>query len=582
LCGTYTIGGSNPHFENFTEAVEALEIGGITCPVFFNVRDGVYNEQILINSIAGTASNKRVTFRSQNMDTSLVALNYQEPNLSDFTLNISGAQFISFEDLSILRTNGTENIILQGGASHLRFERCNTGKIAALDDANNVDIVIKETNLNGNPIEIKQPAESVHGLIQIEDCFVGNIYVNNSGPVILLNNRYVQDTGIYVGNHKIEGSNSVIVQGNRCKHIELLHSDTLNIADNFFYANDFGAYVENVSEMLFVNNRIKTGWFCEERGLRLMSVRNSLVKDNVISMVSDCNGWGGTQVHIGIHIGSTNSRNLTIRDNTIERSSNYSVNSDDWFWGLLADGGGDSIYIKSNSFNGRDINGSKFGKGMFLLGTYPQLEADSNSIQKFQNIGIEIQSPLSSSWKFKANQIYFVKEYGISLAGENVLLLNNRIWDIKAGTACKILGSNNLIANNYLNALGPGVAKGLSIEPNANGNKLLYNSVYITGTNLFTALPIDLIGGSNNIIKNNSLYNEKNGRALSISSDFMQSNNVMDYNNLYTKGVVFALHDGENIEDFNAYKLLTGYDQQSISVNPFYIGINNLAPNKYH
>ncbi|HER09596.1 MAG TPA: hypothetical protein ENO20_11880, partial [Bacteroides sp.] len=63
LCGTYTVGGSNPDFENFEEVATALNNAGITCPVIFEVRDGVYDEQIKLYEISGVSQVNTVTFR---------------------------------------------------------------------------------------------------------------------------------------------------------------------------------------------------------------------------------------------------------------------------------------------------------------------------------------------------------------------------------------------------------------------------------------------------------------------------------------------------------------------------------------
>jgi hypothetical protein len=92
---------------------------------------------VLINNISGTASDQWITFRGQSGDSSLATLNYQDPNLNDYTLSLSGVRFIKFLDLGILRTNGTDDILIQSGSSFVNFEHCNTGKIAAEEETNN-------------------------------------------------------------------------------------------------------------------------------------------------------------------------------------------------------------------------------------------------------------------------------------------------------------------------------------------------------------------------------------------------------------------------------------------------------------
>ena len=59
LCGVYTLGGLNPDFASFSDLNLALNNAGITCPVTINVRDGVYDDQLLLSSIPEIVSQIR-------------------------------------------------------------------------------------------------------------------------------------------------------------------------------------------------------------------------------------------------------------------------------------------------------------------------------------------------------------------------------------------------------------------------------------------------------------------------------------------------------------------------------------------
>ena len=74
LCGSYTVGGTNPDFANFTEVANALNNSGVSCPVTFVVRDGVYEEQINIVNVPGNSLVNTVTFLGESGDSSLVTL----------------------------------------------------------------------------------------------------------------------------------------------------------------------------------------------------------------------------------------------------------------------------------------------------------------------------------------------------------------------------------------------------------------------------------------------------------------------------------------------------------------------------
>lgn len=75
LNGTYTIGASNSDFKTFSRSSVALKYGGILGNVTFNVKDGVYNETLRVDSIP-LQNNKSVTWQSQSGDSSKVILKY--------------------------------------------------------------------------------------------------------------------------------------------------------------------------------------------------------------------------------------------------------------------------------------------------------------------------------------------------------------------------------------------------------------------------------------------------------------------------------------------------------------------------
>ncbi len=70
LNGSYTIGGQSPDFETLQEAANALKSHGISGPVFFNIRPGIYmkdngatSTMILDSLVAGNSPANRITFQ---------------------------------------------------------------------------------------------------------------------------------------------------------------------------------------------------------------------------------------------------------------------------------------------------------------------------------------------------------------------------------------------------------------------------------------------------------------------------------------------------------------------------------------
>ena len=127
LSGLYTIGGTTPDYPDFTTAVAALTLFGICGPTVFDVRDGVYNEQIVFSEIVGTDATNTITFRSENGDASLVSLSYAATlSTENYVINMGGGDYFTFEDLTIENTGITYGRVLDytDGSDWNTVSRC--------------------------------------------------------------------------------------------------------------------------------------------------------------------------------------------------------------------------------------------------------------------------------------------------------------------------------------------------------------------------------------------------------------------------------------------------------------------------
>ncbi|MEX0966024.1 MAG: CARDB domain-containing protein [Bacteroidia bacterium] len=104
LSGIYSIGGTNPDFPTFTDAVDALNNGGVSGAVTFKVRNGTYNEQILIGSVPGASSSNTITFESENLDSSLVTLSFSGNSSKNYVVYLKGARYVTFRNMGIKAT----------------------------------------------------------------------------------------------------------------------------------------------------------------------------------------------------------------------------------------------------------------------------------------------------------------------------------------------------------------------------------------------------------------------------------------------------------------------------------------------
>ena len=128
LCGTYTIGGSNPDFESFEQVAEVLNTAGITCPVTFALRDGTYYEQFELGQIAGSSAANTITFRSESGDSTKAVIKIIPGALKyESLIYLNGSQHIIFEDLGFATGSNvsfSNNAILLNNARDIRFEGC--------------------------------------------------------------------------------------------------------------------------------------------------------------------------------------------------------------------------------------------------------------------------------------------------------------------------------------------------------------------------------------------------------------------------------------------------------------------------
>ena len=124
--GTYTIGGTSPSYASFSLAANDLNTKGVAGPVIFNVRDGSYNEQLVLNDINGSSLVNTITFQSESGDSSLVDLNFSANISKPYIVQLSGTDNIIFKKLtfSALNTSYSLAFDLKGGIQKLSIQNC--------------------------------------------------------------------------------------------------------------------------------------------------------------------------------------------------------------------------------------------------------------------------------------------------------------------------------------------------------------------------------------------------------------------------------------------------------------------------
>ena len=321
LCGIYTIGGNKPDFISLSEATKALQFAGITCNIVFRIRDGVYKENIWIDSIPGSISTNTITFESENQDSSKVIIKNDisdKNQLGLFTI-LSNSSFV-FNRIGInIEGDSRYTGILSGGQTNkVEIKNCSfVGSInpsCIINRGNRLDSMIVINNKFSNTFHIGIRNESTGNGIISNNIFEGVIEHAISGNFknITSSNNYFNKVvnGIYV--HALENG---IANGNKIIKCETgIRVDGGNV---------------NIR-----NNQVNFGWHF---GIWSTS-RYSEIINNWIYNIADHDNNSG----IGLSIECFFSKSV---HNTIFLSKGNLLTK------AFLSNGGDSLHISSNIFS---------------------------------------------------------------------------------------------------------------------------------------------------------------------------------------------------------------------------------------
>lgn len=165
--GVYTIGGNNPDFSSINLAYSALETLGVCGPVILNLRNGIYRESVIIDSIQGSSSINTITLQSESGDSSLVILE-----------NDTASSYF----IPVIKVNSASNLIFQ----KITF-RLNPYPTA-------INYPTTSPARNGNLLTIQEKSRN----IEVNSCqFISNWYWQNTSyvpydaPISVLTNWYI-------------------------------------------------------------------------------------------------------------------------------------------------------------------------------------------------------------------------------------------------------------------------------------------------------------------------------------------------------------------------------------------------------
>jgi hypothetical protein len=215
LNGTYTIGGTSPSFGTFHAAVTAISNFGICGPVTFNVRDGYYNESVLIKNISGSSAVNTITFQSSSLNAAKVILDSAFAGSyagRGYAVQLNGANYVTFRYMSITNSNSSygysDAVLITNGSNHNVFEY---NVIADAPSTSNYGAVVDNNSVGVdqyNRISYNQINNGYYGIEMIGGYSAANHEMGN-----VVNNNMV-DSANYVG-ILIEYQDSTLISANQ-------------------------------------------------------------------------------------------------------------------------------------------------------------------------------------------------------------------------------------------------------------------------------------------------------------------------------------------------------------------------------
>ncbi|MBN4049706.1 right-handed parallel beta-helix repeat-containing protein, partial [Bacteroidales bacterium AH-315-N07] len=371
LGGEYTIGDTLADYKNFTEAVKALNMGGVCDSVIFNVKDGTYNEQIEIGQLIGISSSRDVTFQSEGGDSSKVILSYSSLNSNNnYVIKLNGSDYIRFKNMTIFASDVSfaQAIYFLNEAGNNEFSNCVIKGNKTNLDSPYLYVIHSDPSTNNNYNIFR------NNLIQYGSYGMYLIGFNNNNEVeksiIIENNQFLDQykSSIYIQNHDAP---------------QIKYNTFLSDSSSNSYLRIYGYAIQN--DLKIMNNRIlgnNGGYGIELINCNAQSSAIGLISNNFIHIGGDTG-----DVSYGIYLSNCdyqkiifNSVNVTGKDPdksfglyVINGIYNVSKNN------IIANkGGGKAIYLNPKSpvplqesdYNNLFTSGSSLGS----YNNLPQLD----------------------------------------------------------------------------------------------------------------------------------------------------------------------------------------------------------------
>ncbi len=306
--GTYTIGGNNPDYVDFTEAATDLNNHGICGSVVFEVADGTYPENIELIDVYGVSSSNTITFQSVSGDSSAVILTSNgNSTLTNYVVRLENTSYVSFKNITLQSTSSTYSkvLVLASKPSHISIQNC----------------VIKNTSqLTGSTSNNER--NLIHSVDSIGDYFhLEHSKLINGNKAVLLNGGYAAKSDWEISNNEFvnnaAGSISLIMTKSCNIESNTITSALIDIENHKAISIDVGSDSINI-----VKNKFDLNANAACQALSITNSNGSLQKSILVAnnfiRINQITGsdWSAA-------IDASASKNLSIYHNNISLSGSY-------------------------------------------------------------------------------------------------------------------------------------------------------------------------------------------------------------------------------------------------------------------
>lgn len=365
--GAYSIGGSGADFQSIQDALNAIEICGVSGPVTFNLASGTYTGQYEIGNVMGTSAANTITFQAQSGNAADVIL--QIGNVSDsdssYVFQLDAADYFVFNDLTIKNTSNQYATVfhLLNGADYNTITNCviestpysstSTSYFYATGiyvDGYNGHNVFSNNEVNGGTYGIAFENAAMANQVldnQINGFHYVGIYAEDQDSMIVKNNVVENGptAGTVYGIRLSENTNFGLVEGNEIHvhssgsstnyglylyEIAATASDSFVVANNFIRqsesegSNVYGIRMNETDYVKLVYNTVKieganssaTAIYLYESTNSPSGVGNDILNNNFVNV------GGGTAIQISEGAGANNMINLLDYNNYHATSGN--------------------------------------------------------------------------------------------------------------------------------------------------------------------------------------------------------------------------------------------------------------------